>query len=94
MSLLLLVICTSVYEQTQSDLASAKDIWPLIVDYSIFDYPFAIYAGKTVNSTVSDPNADVSLFAGMGHSSMDQAMQIYTGVNRAVGWGLKPNTTV
>jgi hypothetical protein len=67
---------------------AASDVSPLVLRYSILDYPFAVYAGKTVNSTVSDPDADLGFFRGMGYSSMAQSMQIYTGLNESAAWGI------
>jgi hypothetical protein len=85
---LFLIVCTSIGSYAQSDVGSPNKNSPLALDYSLFDYPFAIYAGRTVNSTVSDSSADVKFFQGMGYSSMEQALQVYTGINRSASWGI------
>ncbi|MBS1771247.1 MAG: hypothetical protein JST82_00200 [Bacteroidetes bacterium] len=61
---------------------------PLVLEYTILDFPFATYAGKTVNCTIADPNAQVSLFKGMQYQSMQQATQISTGIAQTVNWGV------
>ena len=76
--------------QAQHDSTTAKTARkiPLVLEYTFLDMPYAIYAGKTVNCTVANPNADVNLFKGMQYQSMNQANQISTGIMQSMRWGI------
>lgn len=87
-SLALLAVCQS-YAASDSLTNDTKQLTPLILEYSFLDFPFATYAGKTVNSSIADPGAKSSLFTGMRYKSMQQSTQIYTGITQSINWGIK-----
>lgn len=84
---LLLVMATNAVSQSNNS-KTPKEKTPLVLEYTFLDLPFAAYAGRTVNCTVADPDAKVSLFKGMQYQSMQQATQISTGITQSANWGI------
>lgn len=60
----------------------------LVINYPLLDLPFAIHAGKTVNSTIANPNAKTNLFKGMQYFSMEQSLQLSAGVSNSLAYGV------
>lgn len=60
----------------------------LVLKYSALDLPFAIRAAKTVNSSVSNPDAEISLIKGMSYFSMTQSLELSANVTNSIGYGL------
>jgi hypothetical protein len=61
----------------------------VFIEYNLLDLPFQVYAGKTLNSTIANPDASVNFFGGMQYKSMEQSLQITTGIGTAGAWGIK-----
>lgn len=61
----------------------------VFIEYNFLDLPFQIYAGKTVNSTIANPNASVSFFKGMQYQSMGQSTQLVNSFLTTMNWGVK-----
>lgn len=64
-------------------------ITKVFIEYNLLDLPFQIYAGKTLNSTIANPDASVNFFGGMQYKSMEQSIQISAGIGTAGAWGIK-----
>ena len=86
---LLLAIAANAVAQTDTIKKAGRQSVPLVLEYSFLDFPFATYAGKTVNCSVANPDADVSLVTGMKYKSMQQATQISTDIAQSLHWGIK-----
>jgi hypothetical protein len=61
----------------------------VFIEYNFIDLPFQLYAGKTVNSTIANPDASVSYFKGMQYQSMEQGTQIVNSLVTSMNWGIK-----
>lgn len=68
---------------------SLGDSSKVFLEYSIIDLPFQMYAGKTVNLTIANPNAAILLFKGRQYQSMEQSTQILNNFFTASNWGVK-----
>ncbi len=84
--MLLALQTKSVYAQNDSSVVSTKP--RVFLEYNFIDLPFQIYAGKTVNCTIANPDAPVSFFKGMSYRSMEQSSQVYRGLLTSVNWGV------
>ncbi len=83
---LLMVQGITLFGQTSDSIKNKSKVF---IEYNIVDLPFQIYAGKTVNSTIANPNASVGFFKGMQYQSMEQSTQIMNNVYTFSNWGVK-----
>lgn len=82
---ILFLVFSATGQAQKADSTKSK----VFIEYNFLDLPFQVYAGKTVNSTISNPNASVGFFKGMQYQSMEQSTQIMNNVYTLSNWGVK-----